>query len=199
MTERELEGYKLGKVYDGTVSQEVKDKFKQLNRQGFNRLEGVGGYTTNGHVTYLEEIGMFDKLLDKDLVEGKFVEYIKDYSEEEYLEHIQEEESQSKFLGIHDIEELKFSESEMSKYTATSYRFSDDIVTEEGLFISSDWFTPIAVSFRGTLHYIPTKVFGEDKFYTIREYLQYRFNTKVQLDYMNLNEGVLVFYVKQIK
>lgn len=199
MTEKELERYRKGDVYDGTVSHEIKEKVNNLNRQGFNRLEGVENYKTIGHVTYFKDNDKFNKILDKDLVDSQFVVYNNAESELDYLEYIQEEDSKTQFLGVHDIDEVLFSESKMSKYTATSYRFSNDIVTEDGLFISSDWFTPIAVSFRGTIHYIPTKVFGEDKFYSIREYIQYRFNTKVELEYMNLNEGVLVFYVKQEK
>lgn len=199
MTEKELERYRKGDVYDGTVSHEIKEKVNNLNRQGFNRLEGVENYKTIGHVTYFKDNDKFNKILDKDLVDSQFVVYNNAESELDYLEYIQEEDSKTQFLGVHDIDEVLFSESKMSKYTATSYRFSNDIVTEDGLFISSDWFTPIAVSFRGTIHYIPTKVFGEDKFYSIREYIQYRYNTKVELEYMNLNEGVLVFYVKQEK
>lgn len=199
MTEKELERYRKGDVYDGTVSHEIKEKVNNLNRQGFNRLEGVENYKTIGHVTYFKDNDKFNKILDKDLVDSQFVVYNNAESELDYLEYIQEEDSKTQFLGVHDIDEVLFSKSKMSKYTDTSYRFSNDIVTEDGLFISSDWFTPIAVSFRGTIHYIPTKVFGEDKFYSIREYIQYRYNTKVELEYMNLNEGVLVFYVKQEK
>lgn len=198
MNIEELEQYKKGEVYDGTVNLDIKEKFNTLNREGFNRLENITNFESEGLTVYVKDFTNFNKLLDKEVNNNEVVQYETVDSELGYLQTIGQNTSGGLFLGVHDIEEQELSSATMEKYTATSYRFSEDIVNGTELFVSSDWFTPIAITHkhRGNIVYLPKKLFGEDKFYTIREYVEYLYNCEVELDSATINDGVLVLEVK---